>query len=390
MNPVLVTDGILRKSLAAVRSLGSKGIHVLSSDMTRITPAGCSKFCKGSLRYPSPAASAAAFSQWLADFAASIPGLVIFPMDDITVSAILDHQETIKKKAPECIWLLPERESFRRAADKYEALKMADALGLDIPRTWWPQNPDELRDICSEAEYPLVIKPRNSSGSRGIRIVRNREELMLGYEELKAYYPLPMIQEYIPPGTRFDVALLYDSEGSLIASFAQKEVRHYPADIGPSTVQESVWMPELVERSAGLVSAFQWRGIAEVEWMRDPRDGKLKLMEINPRYWNSLHLAVQSGVDFPYLHYLLATGRGANRQHTYEIGQITRNLLPGDLLHAISTKNFMLDPPLFKYKGLPIQDDILSLSDPWATAGFIGACVRYLFDRRMWKTVIRR
>jgi len=390
MNPVLVTDGISRKSLAVVRSLGSKGVSVYSAETTRLTPSGWSKYCRGAVRYPSPSDKKEAFSQWLLDEAVSKPGLVLFPMDELTVLTVLEKREELLAKAPDSRILLPELRAFELAADKFETVKAATDVGLKVPKAWCPANTEELESLIDVTDYPLVIKPRNSSGSRGIRIVHDRQQLISGYEDAIKDYAMPMIQEYIPLGPRFDVALLYDGEGKLVASFAQRELRHYPADIGPSTVQQSVWMPELVRMSAMLVESFGWRGIAEVEWMQDPRDGSFKLMEINPRYWNSLHLSVQSGVDFPYLHYRLALGEKVEPVHEYKIGQITRNLLPGDLLHALSVRKLSLDPPMLSRKGLPIQDDIWSRDDPMAAAGFVGSCLRYLFDGKMWKTVVRR
>ncbi|MFB9325189.1 ATP-grasp domain-containing protein [Paenibacillus aurantiacus] len=386
--PALVTDALLRKSLAAVRSLGAKGIPVYAAESTRLTPAGFSKYCAGRLLSPHPVEQPADYAAWLLETAAKMPGLVLLPMDEASVGVTIAHRERLAVSAS---FLQPEAEPFRRAADKYETVLAARSLGMETPLTWLPGGEEELAAIASSEAFPLVIKPRHSSGSRGIRFVHNATELGTAYREAAAGGLPPMIQQYIPPGERLDAAMLLDAEGRVVASFVQREVRHYPADIGPSTVQESIAMPELAEQAAALLAKLGWRGVAEAEWMRDPRDGRLKLMEINPRYWNSLHLAIQSGVDFPYLHYRLALGERVTPITSYAIGQVTRNLLPGDLLRAISTGAWRgLDPPLFGKGGRPVEDDILSRRDPLAAAGFGLACARYALDARMWRKLFKR
>ncbi|TYP70095.1 ATP-grasp domain-containing protein [Paenibacillus methanolicus] len=387
--PVLVTDALLRKSLAAVRSLGAKGIPVYAADSTRFTPTGFSKHCAGRLLSPHPSEQPEDYAAWLVETAARMPGLVLLPMDEATVGITIAERERLA--ALSARFLQPDAEPFRRAADKYETVRAARELGMETPFTWMPQDEKELAAIAASEAFPLVIKPRHSSGSRGIRFVHNAEALGTAYREAAAGGPPPMIQQYIPPGERLDAAILVDAQGRLAASFVQREVRHYPADIGPSTVQESIAMPELAEQAAALLAKLGWRGIAEAEWMRDPRDGRLKLMEINPRYWNSLHLAIQSGVDFPYLHYRLSLGERVEPVTSYRIGQVTRNLLPGDLLRAISTGAWRgLDPPLLGKGGRPVEDDMLSWRDPMAAAGFGLACARYALDAGMWRKMFKR
>ncbi|MFD2126421.1 carboxylate--amine ligase [Paenibacillus xanthanilyticus] len=386
--PALVTDALLRKSLAVVRTLGAKGIPVYAADSTRFTPAGFSAYCAGRLLSPHPVERPDDYAAWLLETAARMPGLVLLPMDEATVGITIGHRERLADAAR---FLQPDAEPFRRAADKYETVLAARELGMETPLTWLPGGEEELAAIAATEAFPLVVKPRHSSGSRGIRFVHNAEALGTAYREAAAGGLPPMIQQYIPPGERLDAALLLDAEGGVIASFVQREIRHYPADIGPSTVQESIAMPELAEQAAVLLRKLGWRGIAEVEWMRDPRDGRLKLMEINPRYWNSLHLAIQSGVDFPHLHYRLSLGERVEPVTSYRIGQVTRNLLPGDLLRAMSTGRWReLDPPLLGKGGRPVEDDILSWRDPMAAAGFGLACARYALDAGMWRKLFKR
>jgi len=177
----------------------------------------------------------------------------------------------------------------------------------------------------------------------------------------------------------------------VVASFVQREVRCFPIPHGPSTVQESVHRPDLVDMAVRLLQAMNWRGLAEVEFMEDPRNGGAVLMEVNPRFWASVHLAIVCGVDFPRLLYLLATGRTVPEVHDYPAGRRCRWLLPGDALHfLVNPERWKMKPGFFDFFDPNTVDDTLSLSDPGPTLGFALAALRYAFDREMWGFIFRR
>ena len=254
-----------------------------------------------------------------------------------------------------------------------------------------PTDVTQLFEIAETAEFPLVIKPRKSSGSRGIRKVENIESLIKVYYELKEEYSELMIQECIPLGVRYDVCLLFDQKHEVKASFVQKELRHFPIQIGPSTVQESVRDEALISHTLQLLKPLNWKGIVEVEYMMDPRTNQPILMEINPRFWNSLELAVQCGIDFPYLLYQLSIGKEIAPHHDYGVGQRSRWLFPGDLLHFLLNSNrFSMEPSFFSGKRQSVYDDTFSLSDPFPGLILIGSCFRFAFSHKAWKMFFKR
>jgi predicted ATP-grasp superfamily ATP-dependent carboligase len=388
MPNVLISDSLLRKALVATRSLGSKQLRVYTADKSRLTPASFSKFCTRSLKCPDPLIEPDTYWYWLKETIQKYSIDVFFPMDDGTLSVALERRLELEKI---CRCILPTDESFRIASDKYSTVSLAEKAGIPCPKSWMPESLNHLKELAELFIYPMVIKPRSSSGSRGIRIVRTRDQLFKEYKLIHSQFPNPMIQEFIPPGERVDVCFLYDNQNKLRCSFVQREVRHFPLDIGPSTVQESVWMPELIEQAEALMDGLEWCGVVEIEFMKDPRDGVLKLMEINPRFWNSLHLAVQSGVDFPFLLYQLAMQNEVPEVKSYAVGQICRNLLPGDLLHFFTDKNRKtMNPPLLRRNGLPVEDDIISMKDPLAMLGFAAACIYNSLNWTIWRKMFWR
>ena len=93
---------------------------------------------------------------------------------------------------------------------------------------------------------------------------------------------------------------------------------------------------EIIELGTKLLKAFGWYGIAMVEFKIDPRDNRPKLMEINPRFWGSLNLAVASGVDFPYLLCKMAMDGDIDLRLEYKTGIKSRWLFYGDIKYLIA------------------------------------------------------
>lgn len=131
--------------------------------------------------------------------------------------------------------------------------------------------------------------------------------------------PLPLVQEYIP-GEGHGVFLLMN-RGKVRAAFAHRRVREKPPSGGVSVVSESVALdPRLLAYSQQLLAALKWHGVAMVEFKHDRRDGRAKLLEINGRFWGSLQLAVDAGIDFPYLLYRMAVDGDIEPALTYREG----------------------------------------------------------------------
>lgn len=384
----LITNGLLRKSLSATRSLGSKGIKTVVGEASWFSPSGFSKYCQKRVSYPDPKKYRDQFLNWLINQLKIQKNPVFMPMDDDVMEVVMENIEIVKKHSK---IILPTKIAFDVASDKYETMMLSMKQAVRCPETHLPKSESELIDIAETVVFPLVIKPRKSSGSRGIRKVENKSELLEVFNELKREYEDLMIQECIPLGDRYDVCLLYDENHEIKASFVQKELRHFPIQIGPSTVQESVLNKELIERTIRLLEPLNWRGIVEVEYMIDSRTNEPVLMEINPRFWNSLDLAVQSGVDFPYLLYQLSMNEKIAVQENYEVGRKSRWLFPGDLLHfLLNPKRFSMKPSFFSGKKRSIYDDTFSLSDPLPGFILILSCIRFAFSMKALKMFFKR
>ena len=208
----------------------------------------------------------------------------------------------------------------------------------------------------------------------------------MAHRKVHAKYPNPIVQEYLPPGgDALGVAVLLNGSSVSRASFAYRRLREYPPGGGPSTLRESIRDDELRRTAERLLSALGWVGVAMVEFKVDPRDGQPKLLEVNPRFWGSLHHAIACGVDFPWLLYRMAVNGDVETQTDYRCGVRTRSLLHGELLHFVrSPQRFRLKPGLMDFT---IPDDLLSTSDPWPALGRLLSLLPAVYDQELRKVM---
>jgi predicted ATP-grasp superfamily ATP-dependent carboligase len=115
-----------------------------------------------------------------------------------------------------------------------------------------------------------------------------------------------MVQQLIPGGDDelYTVGSYIAADGAVLGLFSGRKLRQSPPGIGTCRVGEAVWVQETVDAALRLLRAFDFHGVSQVEFKRDPRDGRFKLMEVNPRLWLWHGLAAALGVDFARIAYL--------------------------------------------------------------------------------------
>lgn len=299
---VLVTDGEQRAALAIVRSLGRAGhrVHVCAARARSL--AGASKHCADHARVPDPLREPDAFAGAVEELAARWGVDVVLPVAEPALLAILPVRERF---APARI-PFPSLDAFRRISDKALVAEAAARVGIHVPRQHVLGAPEEWNGRVDGISFPLVVKPARSvaegEGGRmklAVAFADDAPALARIVEGMpRAAYPL-LLQERIE-GPGVGVFLLVRG-GRVAAAFAHRRIREKPPGGGVSVYRESAPLdPGLLERSRALLAAFGWEGVAMVEYKLDAA-GTPYLMEVNGRFWGSLQLAVDAGVDFPRL-----------------------------------------------------------------------------------------
>jgi predicted ATP-grasp superfamily ATP-dependent carboligase len=389
MGRVLVTDGHWRKTLALVRSLGRKGIDVTVGERTFFNTSFFSKYCSRRIVYPSPRRYPDQFIDFITKEIKVNHYECLYPMEEETLLLLAQHRSEISRYT---YLLIPDSQKIEFVRDKGNLLRFAEAHGIPTPKTFYEPPSSALPPWGGGEGEGYVIKPRISSGSFGIAYVREREDLIPLYQKVHAQYPFPLVQEWIPDGAgTFGVSALFDEGADVKAAFIHKKLRMYPVQGGPSTLREGVEHLQIMELGLSLLKSLSWTGVAMAEFKVDPRDGIPKLMEVNPRFWGSLHLAIISGVDFPYLIFKMARGESFDPVLSYTMGKRCRWLLFGDILHFLSNPHrFHLDPSFFRFFDPDTSYDIISQEDPLPILGAMATFFTFLYDPEMKRFLERR
>ena len=202
--------------------------------------------------------------------------------------------------------------------------------------------------------------------SAGVQYAESETELGRLYEETEhlASYPSLLQERIVGPG--IGIFVLFD-RGQLVADFAHRRLREKPPAGGVSVLRESIPVdPSLREHAVRLLGPIGWHGVAMMEFKQDQRTGNVFLMEVNGRFWGSLQLAIDAGVDFPYLLCRVALGLPPQVPGSYEVGVRNRWLL-GDLDHALARlfkKERQLNLPEFAPSRLRTLIDFLKFVQP--------------------------
>jgi predicted ATP-grasp superfamily ATP-dependent carboligase len=335
---VLVTDGNQRSTLALTRALGKKGLYVTVGECISPSLSSKSKYCRHAIVYPSPATDSQAFQQAILKEVSKRSYQVLFPMTDLVITSIFE----IKDKLAQFVKIpIPDEVAYHTATDKSRLLKLAQKLNIPIPKTFFVEELVQLEEISKKISYPAVIKPSYSgmfspNGWRrlGVEYAFSPEELLEKYKIIHEKIPFPLIQEKIE-GKGYGIFLLFHQK-EVKATFAHRRIREKPPSGGVSVLRESIPLESpMYDYAVSLLRNLSWSGVAMVEFKIDAKDHIPKLMEINGRFWGSLQLAVDSGVNFPYLLYQAVVGEEVPETLNYKVGVRTRWFL-GDLDHLLA------------------------------------------------------
>jgi predicted ATP-grasp superfamily ATP-dependent carboligase len=253
---------------------------------------------------------------------------LLLPMTEVTTLLLGEQRAALPAH---CVLPFAETATIARANDKHAVLDLARSLGVPVPASLSVAHPRDLPAALASAVYPAVIKPARSrvltpAGwiSTGVDYAEDRAALEHKLHALpESVYPV-LVQERIQ-GPGVGVFAAYD-RGKPLAMFAHRRLREKPPSGGVSVLRESAALDPVAAAHAGtLLDALGWHGVAMVEFKRDGRDGTPRLMEINARFWGSLQLAIDAGVDFPAILLAIAQGKRVTPQiGTHRLGVRSR------------------------------------------------------------------
>lgn len=251
---------------------------------------------------------------------------------------------------------------FYQAYDKNKTMKICMENNIPCPKTYFGYK--SMDDIpFNELAYPLVVKPRKSFGAIGYHKVNCESELRkicyLINEEIENY----VFQEYIPQtDIQYECAMFIDDNNEVKTACVFSKNRWFPVNGGSSTCNVTVERNDIIASCSKLLKIIKWRGAADIDLIQDPRDGKAKIMEINPRVSGSVKIVFSSGINIAEQIIQLATDKPVSNYLEYK-KDVRLRCIHTDLLWFIkSSQRFNTKPSWFSWKNT--RDQIWSVDDP--------------------------
>jgi len=209
--------------------------------------------------------------------------------------------------------LISQTDFLDYALDKHKTLQLAEQLGIPTPKTVLITNNKDLY-ACKDFSFPVVVKPSSRTYKNPNQAKMDfRREYFRSYSNLLKFFEAfdpcrfspVLVQEYCN-GEEIGFPVLMN-KGKCVACMQYKTLRTYPVNGGTPIYRETTAIdPQLKEDSIKLLKAMNLDGVAEIDYIKDGKDGKIKLLEVNGRFWGSTALSMKSGIDFPYLLYQYA------------------------------------------------------------------------------------
>jgi D-aspartate ligase len=321
--PPAVVLGGSYNSVSVTRALGRQGIpvHALGDG------AGGSlvQHSKYLARYRSVTSSSTATDEWLEWLQTGPRGAVLLPCSDGALEFMAKHRQELVDLG------------YHPAAgaddvtlamlDKERTYELARSVGVPAPRTASVTTMEELREAAAGMDFPCALKPRHShlfarAFDAKALIAEDAAELEVAFRATNEH-GLEMIVTEIIPGDDSRYCSYYsylDDDGTPLFHFTKRKPRQNPPGFGLGTYHLTEWVPDAAELGLRFFTGIGLRGIGNVEFKRDIRDGQLKIIECNPRFTAADKLVQRAGIDMATMSYRRALGLQAQAPTSFRSG----------------------------------------------------------------------
>ena len=314
--PVAVLRSVGYGGLNIIRSLGRLGVPVYNIDPNPFAPAFCSRYCRGRFvgdieRWPADRAL-----DYLQKVGRKIgrPSILV-PTTDAACIFVAENRSTLQE------WFIFPQMPLGKVcslANKKQMHQIAQQFRIPAPETLFPQSREEIQAFAETGRFPVMLK--GIDGTRLYRrtgqkmmIVRSQSELLKRYDEMDdAGNPNLMLQEYIPgeDDTIWIFNGYFNEKSECLAAYTGRKIRQYPVHKGVTSLGECAENPLVKEKTVEFLRAFGYRGIVDLGYRYDHRDGSYKILDINPRIGATFRMFVDNkGMDVARALYLDLTGQ---------------------------------------------------------------------------------
>ena len=330
-NPAVIFS-LSETGLAIGRSLGKQGITVYGISFAKEI-GYFSKYINGKI-FPHPKNNEADFKRVLVDFCSNLTSKpVLFIASDIYLVFYANNSSFITKYF---LHNLPDKEIIFQIQDKYSQYHLALQAGINVPKTVFTDIQKPIKEQIGNLKFPVFIKARDVniwreiiSGSKKGYVVNDRDTLIYKLKYFNQKKVPVIVQEIIksPDNQNCKICVLISSSGEFKLVFTLRKIHQNPIHFGIASSAISYINNELMEMGKKLFASIQYTGVGSAEFKYDEGDGKLKLIEINSRYWQQNALADFCGMNFPLIDYLESIGENPKSISSFYEGRKYVNLI---------------------------------------------------------------
>ncbi len=374
---VLVMDGRIQSCLPVLKALRQAGHHVTIAESDPLCVGFFSRYPHRRIRHRDPRRNPEGFLEDLIRHLSKNSYDVLIPILDVTAELVSKYKPLLEQyvRIP-----LVDYPTFMLARDKSKTMKLAQSLGLPCPKTYFPDEMD-LTDISQEVAYPVLIKPNYCIGARGITKVHNSGELLRLYNIVVNNYGPCTIQEYIPQiDSQFKAQIFLDRKGNVKASSVCEKLRYYPITGSSGCIFMTTERNDIAEIGVKLLKAMNWYGYGDIDFICDPRDRQVKIMEVNPRLSAPVKIVFESGINLAQMLINLSFGYEIKNYNGSSEGIFLRHEGRYLLGFVKLVCRFSAQPSWFRVYVSNLKYMILSKDDPAPILAYLLANLRDLFS----------
>lgn len=283
----------------------------------------CSRFCHQRFVIPDGRTSAEYWRDLLlGEPPSDIEGAVVLACNDDALEFIATHQPELEKR-----YVLEENvpELRRALLDKRRTLQLAGEVGVPAPRFWEASSLEDVERLAPEVQFPAMVKPVHSHRFQPLFEGRkylgasSPEELLVATRAMVARGLAFLVCELVPGPDRLmsSYYTYIDARGEALFHFTKSVIRREPLNMGGACYHITEWLPETAALGERFFRGVGLRGLGNVEFKRDPRDGRLKLIESNARFTAAHELLVRCGMDTAAIVYDHLVGKPPSRPRGY-------------------------------------------------------------------------
>lgn len=212
--------------------------------------------------------------------------------------------------------------------DKEKTFELATKAGIEAPWVKTVRTAEEAKQAAARVKFPCALKPRHSHlfghqfASGKAFVVENEAELEEALATTREAGVEMMITEIVP-GPDHGTCSYYsyiDENGEPLFHVTKRKLRQNPPWFGFGCYHTTDWIPEVAELGLAFFQGVGVRGMANVEFKRDERDGRLKLIECNHRLTAATEQLRRAGADIPLFTYRKTLGLPVPDSMPYRTG----------------------------------------------------------------------